>query len=238
MIGVETAPTHTAASGRTRKAWYAAPYPSSFHWHEDIKYVPWRAPGPGSYALKRDITVLFIGSTRASQRGARQLRTALHAQCRKHNTCLWHETSHSCNGVVNASHTMLMFKKAVFCPAPAGDSITRKSIFDSLASGCIPVLFSKASLRLYSLHISEAQMDKISVYIPLHDVLTEDADFVHILNAISSEKILEMQKEIEMIAPTLQYAVVPSRLGDIGEWSYLHITAVSMVTLLYFGCRL
>ena len=32
---------------------------------------------------------------------------------------------------------------------PVGDSLTRKSLFDSLVAGCIPVLFSRASLTQY-----------------------------------------------------------------------------------------
>ena len=32
---------------------------------------------------------------------------------------------------------------------PTGDSLTRKSLFDSLVAGCIPVLFSRASLTQY-----------------------------------------------------------------------------------------
>ena len=35
----------TAPPGRTRKHWYAAPYPSSFHYHEGIKQLPWDLPG-------------------------------------------------------------------------------------------------------------------------------------------------------------------------------------------------
>ena len=37
--------TGTAPPGRTRKHWYAAPYPSSFHYHEGIKELPWDLPG-------------------------------------------------------------------------------------------------------------------------------------------------------------------------------------------------
>ena len=40
-ISIETSPTFTAIKGRTRKYWYGAPYPSSFHWHEKIKTLPW-----------------------------------------------------------------------------------------------------------------------------------------------------------------------------------------------------
>jgi len=60
--------------------------------------------------------------------------------------------------VVNATTQMMMFQRAQYCPAPPGDSITRKSLFDSLVSGCVPVLFAKASLRQYLWFFNESEV--------------------------------------------------------------------------------
>ena len=54
---------------------------------------------------------------------------------------------------------MLQFRDSVFCPAPPGDSVTRKSIFDALVTGCIPVIFAKASLNQYRWHLSEKEVN-------------------------------------------------------------------------------
>jgi xyloglucan galactosyltransferase MUR3 len=178
-ITIETSPTGTAPPGRTRKHWYAAPYPSSYHYWEGIKELPWEPLGSkyreelwgngneGTSAKNvkgknsksdssssddgRDILSLFIGSVRTSQAASRELRTKLHSQCQaeREPNCVWRATPHSCNGVVNASDSMLLFKRAKYCPAPSGDSLTRKSLFDSLVAGCVPVLFSRASLTQY-----------------------------------------------------------------------------------------
>lgn len=51
--------------------------------------------------------------------------------------------------MVNSTSQMLLFRRAQYCPAPAGDSITRKSIFDSLLAGCVPVIFARASMSQY-----------------------------------------------------------------------------------------
>ena len=40
-------------------------------------------------------------------------------------------------------------QRARYCPAPPGDSLTRKSLFDALVAGCVPVIFSRASLEQY-----------------------------------------------------------------------------------------
>lgn len=122
-------PSQTAIPGRTRKHYYAMPYPSSFHWHEGIKTLPWTLPTAANRDVvpQRDIVAFFIGSIKTAQPTSRALRQILFRQCSQDSKCLWHETPHACNGVVNASATMLLFRRAQFCPAPAGDSITRKA---------------------------------------------------------------------------------------------------------------
>jgi hypothetical protein len=146
----ETTPPRTPNKSRPPQHWYAAPYPSSYHWHEDIKELPWLAP-----ASDRKILALFIGSVKTSQPNSNSLRKLLYDQCVVDKECQWHKTAHACNGVVNAGAVMSLLRLSQYCPAPTGDSITRKSIFDSLVAGCVPVLFSKASLEQYSWHLSK-----------------------------------------------------------------------------------
>jgi len=210
-ITIETSPTKTAIKGRTRKHWYAVPYPSSFHWYEGIKTLPWELT---SRSPKRDILALFIGSLRTSQPNSNSLRRLLFTQCQHEPNCQWHQTAHSCTGVLNATSTMLLLRKAVFCPAPTGDSITRKSLFDSLVAGCIPVLFSRASLSQYAWHLSESDVDAVSVYIPLKSINSGGANFITILKALSPEEVAQKQAAIRKIAPTLQYSVTPDSAGD------------------------
>ena len=206
-ITIETSPTKTAIKGRTRKHWYAAPYPSSFHWYEGIKRLPWEEDGP------RPLLALFIGSLKTSQPNSNTLRRLLFSQCIEPE-CKWVHTAHSCTGVISMTDAMRSLRKAVFCPAPTGDSITRKSIFDSLIAGCIPVLFSRASLSQYMWHVSEDEMDKISVYIPLHDIVFENKNFIDILKGLTPEQVAEKQRAIREIAPKLQYSVVPPHIGN------------------------
>jgi hypothetical protein len=118
-VTIETSPTKTAIKGRTRKHWYAAPYPSSFHWHEHIKRLPWEEDG------ERHLTALFIGSLKTSQPNSNRLRQMLFSQCVEPQ-CKWVRTAHSCTGVIDMTDAMLLLRKSIFCPAPTGDSITRK----------------------------------------------------------------------------------------------------------------
>ena len=211
-ISIETSPTRTAIKGRTRKYWYAAPYPSSFHWHENIKDLPWASEGAGGES--RHLLALFIGSLRTSQPNSNNLRKYLHTQCMADSACEWHTTRHACTGVLNATSTMLQLKKSVFCPAPTGDSVTRKSIFDSLVAGCIPVVFSRASIGQYIWHFTEEQMEQISVYIPMQAINVDNVNFLDVLRNISVEEITKKQKLIRELAPSLQYSIVPERVGN------------------------
>eukprot|EP01038_Epipyxis_sp_PR26KG_P015177 gene15177-20443_t len=217
-ITIETSPTKTAIKGRSRKYWYSVPYPSSFHWYEGIKTLPWHVseniPYNSSTPTIRSILALYIGSSKVYQPASNYLRKILKNQCEQDQSCVWKNTNHSCTGVVNAITSMLLIKKSVFCLAPTGDSLTRKSLFDSLVAGCIPVIFSRASLTQYSWHLSEEDVSKISIYIPMKFITEQDINVMHILSAISPEEILMKQYAIAEIAPRLQYSVVPSHIGD------------------------
>ncbi len=218
-ITIETSPTQTAIKGRTRKYWYGAPYPSSFHWHKDIKTLPWepktaREIASSKSGKERPLLALFIGSLRTSQPNSNSLRRLLYNQCQDDAECEWHTTRHACTGVLNATTIMLRLRDSVFCPAPTGDSITRKSIFDSLVAGCIPVLFSRASLSQYTWHFTPEQMEKVSVYIPMSAINVENVNFLEVLRKVSKEEIAEKQTLIRQLAPSLQYSIVPESVGN------------------------
>ena len=113
--------------------------------------------------------------------------------------------------VLNSTASVFMFRRARFCPAPPGDSLTRKSLFDSLLAGCIPVIFIRASLSQYSWFFSKEEVDAVSVYISMKEMFTDKVNFMERLSSISDDEILSKQSEIARIAPRLQYAVVMTK---------------------------
>lgn len=155
--------------------------------------------------------------------------------------CQWMTVAHACNALVHpssastpsASNTdhpssfshstsrddhektegVAWYLRSVFCPAPVGDSLTRKSLFDSLLGGCIPVIFDPLSLSQYLWHLSAQDREDISVYIPRDRLVTNDsANFVlDFLTHISTEEIERKQQAIASLAPRLQYSLVPAR---------------------------
>eukprot|EP01038_Epipyxis_sp_PR26KG_P013775 gene13775-18478_t len=212
VITIETTPTTSANAyytNRHRKNWYAVPYPSSYHWWIGIEELPWAINNNNKN--NRHIFALFVGSTRTTNIQSNNFRKLLYSQCvgnLKYN-CKWVSANHSCDGVVNATSEMLLFKSSTFCLAPPGDSITRKSLFDALVSGCIPVIFARASLSQYLWHLSKEEIANVSVYIPKQSIVKDGNNFIDILSDISEKKIYLMQKSISLIAPKLQYSLVP-----------------------------
>ena len=217
VLAIETTPTRTSTLyHRSRKYWYAVPYPSSYRWYEGIPELPWSMSNQS-----RDILCLFIGSVQTKNIAANAVRRALRTQCTSfrhpsynNNTCIWHSTSHSCNGVVDAVEPMRLFKRAKFCLTPPGDTVTRKSLFDALVAGCIPVIFAKATISQYVWFFSEQEIEEVVVYIPVSSVMTGQMDVMLLLSAVSDRDVRRKQLAIERIAPRLQYSVVPHRISQ------------------------
>ena len=122
-LTIEGSPTRTSTPyHRSRKFWYSVPYPSSFHWWTGIKDIPWVA-GNNIVPVIRPLVALFIGSIKTANTNSNVLRRKLKNQCDLDPACQWHQTAHKCNGVVNYTDQMLMFRKAKYCPAPPGDRL-------------------------------------------------------------------------------------------------------------------
>lgn len=207
VLTIETSPTLTAIPGRSKKHWFAQPYPSFFHVIENMTQFPWTY----NPQYTRTITALFIGSVKTKNPKSNSLRRKLHEQCKKSESsmCIWEKTAHACNGVLNQTSALYLFTSSIFCLAPPGDSLTRKSLFDSLLSGCIPVLFIKASLTQYSWHLTREEVELVSVYIPMRDIIKGGVNFMDRLAEISVTELQRKQRAIALIAPRLQYAIVP-----------------------------
>ena len=218
VLTIETTPTFTARkyyANKSKKYWYAVPYPSAFHYYEGVETLPWSRK---SWLGARQYLSLFIGSVETSTPKSNILRRRMQSQCKSAgSTCLWFDAAHSCSGVVNQSHAMLLYRDSIFCLAPPGDSLTRKSLFDSFSAGCIPVVFIKGSITQYFWHIPPEIVDKVIVFIPGQSVINGSVNFFDFLRKIPSEEIDRKQRIIEQIAPSLQYSVVPDGYGASPE---------------------
>jgi hypothetical protein len=89
-----------------------------------------------------------------------------------------------------------LFVESEFCLQPPGDSPTRKSVFDSLISGCIPVLFDPfTAYYQYPWHLPE-DYDKYSVFLDKKEVREMNVNVVERLGNISLRERENMRRYI------------------------------------------
>uniref|UniRef100_A0A0C9RNK3 TSA: Wollemia nobilis Ref_Wollemi_Transcript_8210_2097 transcribed RNA sequence n=1 Tax=Wollemia nobilis TaxID=56998 RepID=A0A0C9RNK3_9CONI len=111
------------------------PYPTAFHPRSVEDVLRWQEHLRG---VKRSQLFVFAGASRKFI--PNDFRGILLDQCRKSRSC----TSLNCSGQRCSNDTMVavrLFKDSTFCLQPRGDSFTRRSIFDCLIAGSIPVFF-------------------------------------------------------------------------------------------------
>lgn len=105
-----------------------------------------------------------------------------------------------------------LYLRAVFCLQPPGDTATRSGIFDSIVSGCIPVLWNSTTLLQYELHLPNPAA--ISLSVPEEHQL-DALPWLAQLLATDLPRILQMREEIRKLAPRCQYSVLGGRPAAI-----------------------
>ena len=107
---------------------------------------------------------------------------------------------------------MQMFQSSLFCLQPQGDSYTRRSAFDSMLAGCIPVFFHPGSAYTqYTWHLPR-NYSKYSVFIPEDDIRKRNISIEERLKQIPSDVVKDMREEVINLIPRLIYADPRSKL--------------------------
>ena len=97
-------------------------------------------------------------------------------------------------------------RSAVFCLEPGGDSPYRKSIFDSILLGCIPVVFSEYTNRVAPWHWAGFR-DRSRVLVDERRYRDGALDLIDYLRNIPRDEVRRMQATIARHAHALMYAV-------------------------------
>ena len=186
----------------------SVPFPSGYHWHDGIKNLPWDL----SLSSQRNLTAVYLGSTKTLNPYHTKIRRAMTAQCNASTECHWMQIGHSSIDT-NIADFLSVYKRSKFCLCPPGDDPARKAVFDAIISGCIPVIFEVATLyNQYPWHIGEQTALDVSVSIPGGQVKNGKLDFMSVLLAISPEVIRKKQEALALLAPRVQYAMPPVEL--------------------------
>ncbi|KAL3645046.1 xyloglucan galactosyltransferase [Castilleja foliolosa] len=178
---------------------FAVPYPTYFHPARDDDVSAWQDRVRRS---KREHLFCFAGAPRPGN--SRSIRSLIIEQCQKSKRCrLLGCGSGDCN---SPSRIMRMFEGCTFCLQPQGDSFTRRSAFDSIMAGCVPVFFHPGSAYVqYTWHLPK-NYSSYSVFVPEDDVRKNVTILEERLSRISDEEVKEMREVVIRLIPRLIYA--------------------------------
>jgi len=96
--------------------------------------------------------------------------------------------------------------EASFCLQPPGDTPTRRSTFDSILAGCIPVFFEELSAKMqYKWHMPEEEFEEFSVFIPKEEVVYKGLKILDVLMGIPRDRVWRMREKVLELMPRVMY---------------------------------
>ncbi|XP_077235592.1 glycosyltransferase 18 [Tasmannia lanceolata] len=176
------------------------PYPTGFHPRSDADVREWQ-----DYVMNRNRTTLFCfaGATRASFKD--DFRGVLLDQCGKESGVC---ESVDCSGTRcsnSSSATLELFMNSEFCLQPRGDSFTRRSIFDCMVAGSIPVFFWRRTAYFQYQWFLPEEPESYSVFIHRNDV-KNGTSIREVLEGLGEERVRKMRETIVDYIPRFLYA--------------------------------
>ncbi|KAI8009404.1 putative xyloglucan galactosyltransferase GT11 [Camellia lanceoleosa] len=109
------------------------------------------------------------------------------------------------------------FNTSIRDSAPSDDTSTRRSTFDSILAGCIPVFFdSRSAYEQYIWHLPK-NYSKYSLFIPEDEVKDGRVNIEKTLSQISEKEVAAIREEVERLIPRIIYANPMSRLETLED---------------------
>lgn len=152
--------------------------------------------------FKRPYLFSFIGAPRRKA----AIRNQFIRQCGESARCnlLNCGTSDRRSKCRQPSEVLRMMTESRFCLQAPGDSFTRRSTFDSVLAGCIPVFFSPHSAYTQYAWFLPEDRSSYSVYI---DEKSKAARRIEKeLMKVSSKEVMMMREKLIDLIPSLTYA--------------------------------
>jgi len=197
---------------------FAIPYPTYFHPNKDREIFQWQKK---MRDVKRPYLFSFAGAPRpaSNNSSSSSIRNEIIKQCQSSRSCklLNCHDSHYHNNCNDPVQVTKVFQSSVFCIQPPGDSFTRRSTFDSILAGCIPVFFDpRSAYNQYLWHLPK-NGSSYSVYIPITDVTEKRVMINETLSKVPKSEVLAMKKEIIRLIPRIIYRYPSSRLETVED---------------------
>ncbi|XP_057964444.1 xyloglucan galactosyltransferase MUR3 [Malania oleifera] len=200
---------------------FGIPYPTYFHPAKDADVFTWQER---MRKLERKWLFSFAGAPRPDN--PKSIRGQIIDQCRKSKVCKLLECDFGESKCHSPSSIMQMFQSSLFCLQPQGDSYTRRSAFDSMLAGCIPVFFHPGSAYTqYTWHLPK-NFSKYSVFIPEDDIRKRNVSIENRLTQLSAEQVNSMREDVINLIPRLIYADPRSKLETLKDAFDVSVQAV------------
>ncbi|ESQ51857.1 hypothetical protein EUTSA_v10017561mg [Eutrema salsugineum] len=196
---------------------FAIPYPTYFHPKRFNEVLRWQRKMRN---VKRRHLFSFVGAPRPKMNGS--IRGEIIKQClASHGKCKYLNCFVSGKECDNPVKIIEVFQHSVFCLQPPGDSYTRRSIFDSILAGCIPVFFHPGSGYNQYMWYFPKDYTKYSVYVPEKGMRNGTVSLMELLGRIDKRRISKMRNEVTKIIPKIIYTkpglVGPEKIEDAFE---------------------
>lgn len=203
---------------------FAIPYPTYFHPSSKTSIVHWQNK---MRAIDRPFLFSFVGAPRPAL--SYSIRGNIVNQCIHSNHCRLLDCRE--NVCTMPEKVMEVFEHSIFCLQPPGDSYTRRSTFDAMLAGCIPVFFHPYSAYVqYEWHLP-INHSSYSVLIDERLILNNTIRIEEVLLKFTPEQIVNMRRMVIHILPRIVYADprLPSPLPDVED--------AFDITLQVIGCH-
>ena len=184
------------------KSWLSLPFVSHVRW----------TPGEVAPWVKRTVRpnfMSFVGSADMMNPMSRTIRNAVNKSCHVNPNC---RSIIYPKGVIQSAPWAVSLgikvkRQSVFCLEPQGETVARRSILDSLLSGCIPVFISYEAHEWKTLYSNFINMSKVAVYV-------SPADVWHLNERLSRIDAKELQRNIRRYAIGVSYSFSDYPVGD------------------------
>lgn len=179
-----------------------------------IAYSSTLGPSPWQVTRSRPNLATFVGNSAA--RGPAKV-SVLHRDNAAKSCLQWQHKTRPCVVHSNTSRLNIRaaYTEAIFSLQPPGDTATRSGIFDSLVSGCIPVVWGRHTLDgQYAFHLPEPW----ALVLLVPEEHEEDVlPWLHAWSSANAESVRRMQEAIARAGHRFQYSSEGGRPSDWPE---------------------
>ncbi|EEF43748.1 Xyloglucan galactosyltransferase KATAMARI1, putative [Ricinus communis] len=192
---------------------FAVPYPTHFHPSSETEVIEWQNK---MRKQKRHYLFSFAGAPRPFLQDS--IRSEIINQCLgSKRLCKLLNCDSGPNKCDNPVEVIKVFQDSVFCLQPPGDSYTRRSTFDSIVAGCIPVFFHPGSAYAQYEWYLPNDYTTYSVFIPGNLVKNGSISINETLLQVPNDKITKMRGEVIKLIPNILYANPKSKLESLED---------------------